>query len=104
VLLLYDLPLLVLESKNAFLYSYRSTMSTPVVVQGTPVAAPAQQQHQYNGAATGTEHQPAKTGCNDPVFALLFYVNLAAIFAVAAIYGPGSFDSSTSNSGFDYSG
>jgi hypothetical protein len=34
----------------------------------------------------------------------LFYVNLAAISAVAAIYGPGSFDSSTSNSGFDYSG
>ena len=81
------------------------TMSTPVVVQGTAVAAPAQQQHHVGGGgATETEHQPAKTGCNDPIFALLFYGNLGAILAVAAIYGPGSFDTSTSNSSFDYSG
>ena len=81
-------------------------MSTPVVVQGTAVAAPAQQQQEPygGGGATETEHEPAKTGCNDPIFALLFYGNLGAILAVAAIYGPGSFDSSTSNSGFDYSG
>jgi hypothetical protein len=81
-------------------------MSTPVVVQGTPVAAPVQhqQQQQQYGGATQTEHQPAKTGCNDPIFALLFYANLGAIFAVAALYGPGSLNSSTSNSGFDYSG
>jgi hypothetical protein len=78
-------------------------MSTPVVVQGTAVTAPAQ--HAGGGVATETEqHQPSKTGCNDPIFAILFYCNLGAILAVAVIYGPGSFDTSTSNSGFDYSG
>lgn len=76
-------------------------MSSPVVIQGTAVSAPAG----GGGGATDTEHrQPAKTGCNDPIFALLFYCNLGAIFAVAAIYGPGSFDSITNNTGADYSG
>ena len=81
-------------------------MSSPVVVQGTVVNAPT------TGGTGGTQveagnteqHQPKKTGCNDPIFAFLFYGNLAAIFAVAAIYGPAAFDSTTSNTSFDYTG
>lgn len=78
-------------------------MTTPVVVQGTAVSAPAQPSG-GGGTETDQQHQPAKTGCNDPIFALLFYGNVGAILAVAAVYGPGSFSESTSNSGFDYSG
>ncbi|KAG7353782.1 plasma-membrane choline transporter family protein [Nitzschia inconspicua] len=79
-------------------------MSSPVVVQGTAVAPPTQQQQQPHTGATETEHQPAKTGCNDPIFALLFYCNLGAIVAVAILYGPGTFDTATNNSGTDFTG
>jgi hypothetical protein len=77
-------------------------MSSPVVVQGTVVNAPPMSGTQVE--AGNHEHQPKKTGCNDPIFAFLFYGNLAAIFAVAAIYGPSAFDTTTSNSDFDYTG
>ena len=41
----------------------------------------------YGGATeVSSEQQPRKTGCNDPLFALLFYIDVAAIFAVAFIY------------------
>ena len=60
-------------------------MSSPVVVQGTVVNAP-QATAGTQVEAGNAEHQPKKTGCNDPIFAILFYGNLAAIFAVAAIY------------------
>ena len=79
-------------------------MSSPVVVQGTVVNAPTTGTAGTQVEAGNAEHQPKATGCNDPIFAILFYGNLAAIFAVAAIYGPGAFDSATSNSSFDYTG
>lgn len=70
-----------------------------VVVQGTAVrdpyvssAAPASTLSPavtYGGAmeVSSGGQQPKKTGCNDPLFALLFYIDVAAIFAVAFIYG-----------------
>lgn len=75
-------------------------MNTPVVVTGTAVAPPSQ----YNtGVPTGgTEvsqtNESSKTGCKDPIFAILFYVNVAAIIAVVAIYsgGIGDLNGSTS--------
>lgn len=87
-------------------------MSSPVVVQGTPVEVPATQATGGGAGATNVaagnqendQQQPKSTGCNDPIFAFLFYGNLAAIFAVSAIYGPGAFDTTTSNSDFDYTG
>jgi hypothetical protein len=81
-------------------------MSSPVVVQGTAVANPATTATAVpSGNAANLENnqqQPASTGCNDPVFAILFYGNLAAIFAVAALYGPAALDGTTSD--VDYSG
>jgi hypothetical protein len=90
-------------------------MAGPVIVQGTAVGHPhatttaepmGGHPHGGGGGSTGvqagaTPHQPAKTGCNDPIFAILLYVNVAAIVAVVLVYAPGSFDGS---SGFDYSG
>ncbi len=82
-------------------------MSSPVIVQGTAVAPPAfgaspqpvQHQAWESGGATSPystnidngDHQPAKGGCKDPIFALLFYINVGAIAAVAVIYGPAAF-------------
>ena len=74
-------------------------MSTPVVVKGTqvrvgdPLANPAPNPYgggvQYGAEVTqGNQEQgPKKTGCNDPIFALLFYGNVAAIAIVAVMYG-----------------
>ncbi len=64
-------------------------MSAPVVVQGTAVtAAPIPAQVYGDTAETGvTTPTPAKTGCNDPIFALLFYGNVAAQVVVALVYG-----------------
>ena len=73
-------------------------MATPVVVQGTAVPAPQQTQNVAfgGGEALETEHTPSKTGCKDPFFAILFYLNVAAIFAVVAIYGRDSFSGDNS--------
>lgn len=102
-------------------------MSTPVVVQGTPVAYPTD----VKGAATAgtgnnnhhtsagfnsafeTNHtiptttavaasslesdSKQETSCNDPIFAILFYIALISICAVAAIYAPDALDSSETN-------
>lgn len=64
-------------------------MSSPVVVQGTAVQqdfgsspSPVQQ---------NDDHPTKQGGCKDPLFAILFYVNVAAIAAVAIIYGPDAF-------------
>jgi hypothetical protein len=70
-------------------------MSSPVVIQGTAVQQPAlgsstEPMGVEQGA--GGDHQPAKGGCKDPIFAILFYVNVAAIVATAVIYGPAAFD------------
>ena len=80
-----------------------NSMSNPVVVQGTPVQNP----NSGGGfaSALGSGSAPAYTSsappppsndregkkessCNDPIFAVLFYVALVAICAVAGIYGP----------------
>lgn len=66
-------------------------MSSPVVVQGTAVQQPAfgsSPQPVSVEQGNSGDHQPAKSGCNDPIFAILLYCNVAAIFAVAIIYGP----------------
>lgn len=70
-------------------------MAPPVVVQGTAVARPPEPVTHGGGTGTNVEHQPSKTGCNDPIFALLLYGNVAAIVAVAVVYGPASFDGSS---------
>jgi Plasma-membrane choline transporter len=90
-------------------------MGTPVVIQGTAV----QQQHvpavtgltsgnQYNnsnsyaGNDTNQENRDDKveSSCNDPIFAVLFYIALFAIIGVAATYGKDALStSSTSGSG-----
>jgi len=63
----------------------------PVVVQGTAVSPPQAVDVGYgdNQATTTavTEHEPKKTGCKDPIFAILFYVNIIAIVVVAVTYG-----------------
>mmetsp|Transcript_8101 Transcript_8101/g.20087 ORF Transcript_8101/g.20087 Transcript_8101/m.20087 type:complete len:465 (+) Transcript_8101:173-1567(+) len=65
-------------------------MGEPVVVQGTVIAAPAVS---YGGATeTTTDRQPAKTGCKDPIFAVLFYINVIAMFAVVGAYGVEAMD------------
>ena len=68
---------------------------SPVVVQGTAVSAPQQDNGgvSYGGAEVAeTNHEPSKTGCKDPIFAILFYLNVVAIVVVAGIYGKGAFD------------
>lgn len=92
-------------------------MSTPVVVQGTPV-----DQKQAFGSAlnspapayavdTGTTAYAAPTdersekkesSCNDPIFVVLFYIALISIIVVAATYGPDALSAESSNSDIEY--
>ena len=80
-------------------------MSTPVVVQGTPVMVPPQQSaHVYTSSletsgppAAGTFEGKRQTSCNDPIFVVLFYAALVAIVAVAALYGPAALESATAD-------
>jgi len=84
-------------------------MSTPVVVQGTAVQPPfggspqpagdfggATQPHGGNG-----DNEATRTGCKDPIFALLFYGNVIAMAAVAAVYGPAAFDETEQSATYD---
>lgn len=68
----------------------------PVVIQGTAVSAPQQTPVSYGGADVQqtNNNQPPKTGCNDPIFGILFYINVAAIIVVVAIYGIPAMESS----------
>ncbi len=101
-------------------------MSTPVVIQGTAVHQPAamtglsaapnhnnnynnNQQQQHNGA----RDDKVESSCNDPIFAVLFYVALIAIIGVAATYGADALENGSTGQGggggtssvnFDYSG
>ena len=78
-------------------------MSTPVVVQGTAVSAPQQTQDVgFGGETMETEQTPSKTGCKDPIFALLFYGNVAAIIAVCGIYGRDAMQGSSTTGSFNY--
>lgn len=76
-------------------------MSSPVVVQGTNVQPAFGDNPEGN---TEVSHEPSQGGCKDPIFAVLFYVNVAAIAAVAIIYGPDAFstDAEFSYEGFIY--
>lgn len=76
-------------------------MSTPVVVQGTAVQSPyagsgTQVQENYgsqaNPSSSGDQTDPPKSGCKDPIFAVLFYGNVIAMVVVAVIYGPAAFE------------
>jgi lysylphosphatidylglycerol synthetase-like protein (DUF2156 family) len=84
-------------------------MSEPVVVQGTSVETPnwsspssASPQPVSYGQGGDSEHETAKSGCKDPIFALLFYCNIIAIVAVAVVYGPNAFDDNTSSDYYGY--
>jgi len=88
-------------------------MGEPVVVQGTAIsqpynpyehktAAPASQPAAPVSSASAGEQQPAK--CRDPIFALILLGNVAAIAAVAGIYGTTAFDQTVNNGGYNYNG
>lgn len=53
-----------------------------------------------------TSHNKQETRCRDPIFAFLLYGNIAAIIAVAGIYGTQAFSDSISDttSGYNYLG
>ncbi|KAL9184924.1 hypothetical protein ACHAXT_002701 [Thalassiosira profunda] len=91
----------------------------PVVVQGTAVASPYDHTTSQPAASAPTDQPTSSavarsggggekqaTRCRDLPFALLLYGNLAAIIAVAAVYGADAFTDaiSDSTSGYDYSG
>lgn len=86
----------------------------PVVVQGTAVASPYDHSTPApSGAATGQaasdpgQHgEKQETRCRDPIFAFLLYGNVAAIVAVAGIYGTAAFNQSLdeATSGSNYIG
>lgn len=90
-------------------------MSTPIVVQGTRVANPQSSYAPQNTYATsGPTDQSStwngkgvkqETKCRDPIFAVLFYICVAGIVAVAATKGPDAMDTggSTENE-YEYSG
>lgn len=100
-------------------------MSTPVVIQGTPVvhqptaftglSAPDNKNSHNNNTTNhnGSRDDKVESSCNDPIFAVLFYIALIAIIVVAATYGAdalqnGTIDGSTNNNSnevkYDYSG
>jgi hypothetical protein len=76
-------------------------MSSPVVVQGTSVETPFGASPQPTSLSNqqfdhSNDDEAAKTGCKDPIFAVLFYINLFAIITVAAVYGPAAFEDTAS--------
>ena len=75
-------------------------MSTPVVVQGTAIEGSFGSNPQPVG---GGDNEAAKTGCKDPIFALLFYANVIAIVALAVMYGPDAM-AGAGETGVDYTG
>jgi hypothetical protein len=81
-------------------YNNQKETMAPVVVQGTAVSPPQAVGVSYgDGQATATaatENEPSKTGCKDPIFAVLFYVNIIAIVVVVITYGKEALNSSSS--------
>lgn len=81
-------------------------MSSPVVVQGTPVANPHAQQGGFSTSIAGDNPhggQKQEAKCNDPIFAILFYITVFAMLAVSITYGPSAMESGEGES-YDYSG
>lgn len=99
-------------------------MSEPVVVvQGTPVGNPHNSKppqvasavpmassygnNNNHSAATGgsssQQHfgEKQETRCRDPIFAVLFYLNVAAVVAIAATMGPAAFSTDDGDQGSD---
>lgn len=75
-------------------------MGNPVVVvQGTAVALPPRNDGGVQ-SHSADETQSSKTGCNDPLFAVLFYLNVSAIGVVTWMYGS---DAMGGDSESDYS-
>ena len=74
-------------------------MSSPVGGQGTAVQEPGFGTSLSNPPASATESP--KSGCKDPIFAILFYVNIIAIVVVVIAYGPDAFSDTAS---FEYEG
>jgi Plasma-membrane choline transporter len=95
---------------------------TPVVVQGTPVSSyPQSSQPHYpqSSGINGTQMSSGspsgggspeewnghgvkqETRCRDPIFAVLFYINVIAILAVAVVYGPNALENATESTGQD---
>lgn len=66
-------------------------MAGPTIVAGDHISPHDQQANQSD----------AKAGCKDPIFALLFYINVFAIIGVAATYGKDAFAASAT---YNYSG
>jgi Plasma-membrane choline transporter len=99
-------------------------MSSPpvVVVQGTPVPQNQaftgvsnnnHQQHPSSNAAShpdnGNREDKVESSCNDPIFAVLFYIALFFIVGVASTYGVDAVNNSASTSSsnttqYNYSG
>ena len=78
-------------------------MSSPVVVQGTPVGNPyvaTATPVQPSNPTTTTRGEQQASSCNDPLFAGLLYANVAAILIVAALYGPDAVNDETSTQDF----
>jgi len=69
-----------------------------VVVQGAAVASPTQ--IPTGGTQVQPNQEASKTGCKDPIFALLFYVNVLAMVVVAAMYGR---DAMSAGASYNYS-
>jgi len=77
-------------------------MSDPVVVQGTSVSDPYGGSVQQTGEWTKGEKQEVK--CRDPIFAFLFYGNVAAIAVVVGVYGPDAFTDALSGESDEFTG
>ena len=82
----------------------------PVVVKGTAVNAPAEDfgssprpVEMAGGTRSGNQGQmdPPKSGCKDPIFAVLFYVNLFAILGCGIVFGPDAFSDDAT---YEYNG
>jgi hypothetical protein len=87
----------------------------PVVVQGSAVASPyghSTSQPSRNSAVPNTDGDNWEKGekqgsrCNDPFFALLFYINVGAIVALVSVYGREAFPAEGENTAtsYDYTG
>lgn len=80
-------------------------MSTPVVIQGTPVSNPNTQggggfkpsNNGNNQVQVSPIESKKESGCNDIFFFILFYINIFAIVAVAVTYGPHALQQSASS-------
>jgi hypothetical protein len=88
-------------------------MSSPVVIRGTPVSNPHQatttMTNQAHGLGSRVPEQPptgerSSSGCKDPIFAVLWYICILAIVAVAVVYGPKALKTGSNNSNVNYSG